>query len=464
MSQRGEARTFCITTLGCKANQYDTAAMEEGLLSTRGLREVPFPGPADVCIINTCTVTASSDAQSRQLIRRARRRSPEAVIIVTGCYAEVSAEELQGVEEADYILGNRAKAEVMEYLERGRRKGRPVVVRGPAGEGVPWSLRTDSASGRTRMNLKIQDGCDRHCSYCIIPRARGASRSLGPDKILAEVRDLAARGFREIILTGIHLGAWGRDLEPRESLPSLLRLLDKEALPCRFRISSLDPDEVTDELVDILKESRSICNHLHLALQSGDDGILRAMRRTHGADLFREKVLTLTEAVADISIGVDVIAGFPGEGEAEFNRTYRLLEDLPVAYLHVFPFSPRRGTLASEMSARVPGPVIKERSAMLRALGEEKKRAFYERFVGSEAEVIVEAGRYAEPGQLRGKTRNYIPVLVRPGLNLPTGEITTLVLGGPLTSRGLYVALSPSKGPGPEAPCEALAQGTGGTL
>ncbi len=447
-------KTFCVTTLGCKANQYDTSALEEGLASTNGLREVDFPGPADVCVINTCTVTASSDAQSRQLIRRARRENPESVVIVTGCYAEVSPDGLRGLEEADYILGNSAKADIGEYVKMGRREGAPLVVSSPASGGVPWSLRSRSASGRTRMNLKIQDGCDRKCSYCIIPRARGASRSLPVETILSEVRDLAGKGFKEIILTGIHLGAWGSDLPGRPGLCGLLKMLIKEGLPCRFRISSLDPDEVTDELMEIMAGSGgSICSHLHLALQSGDDGILQKMRRTHDAALFKEKVIALTSLIPGISIGVDVIVGFPGEGEAEFMKTYALLEGLPVAYLHVFPFSPRQGTVAADMSGEVPARIIKKRSALLRDLGDEKKRAFYSSFMGSRAEVLVEGVRGRERGQerglLRARTSNYIPVLLEPGTYAVENEFITLELKGPATIKGLmagpFTSLRPAR-------------------
>jgi len=432
-------KTFCVTTLGCKANQYDSSAMEEALAGSPGLRAVAFPGPADVCIINTCTVTASSDRQSRQLIRRARRENPGAIVIVTGCYAEVSAGEVAGLEEADYVLGNTAKADLVEYIKRGRGRGAHRLPAAPAVKGVPWSLRSRSASGRTRINLKIQDGCDRVCSYCIIPRARGASRSLPAGIILGEIEEIAQRGFKEIIFTGIHLGGWGRDLAPPAEITSLLEMIERRKYPCRFRISSIDPDEVTDGFIDIMAGAGSICNHLHLALQSGDDDILKKMRRAHDSALFREKVMALTERVPGINIGVDVIVGFPGEGDGEFENTYSFLQSLPIAYLHVFPFSPRSGTPAFDLTGRVNGLVIKKRCALLRELGDEKKRAFFKRFIGTTAEVLIEGKSDKKTGLAYGKTRNYINVFIeeRPGEALAENELLRLRLKGPVTEKGL---------------------------
>jgi len=439
-------KTFCLTTLGCKANQYDSSAMEEMLAGLPGYRAVKFPGPADVCIINTCTVTANSDTQSRGLVRRARRKNPEAVIIVTGCYAEVSSDELTALHEADYVLGNLAKGELAEYIRRGRRSGAPLIASGHAadgGEGVPWSLRTRSASGRTRINLKIQDGCDMSCSYCVIPRARGASRSLPLADLEAEIEEIVERGFKEIILTGIHLGGWGRDMEEPFNITALLEKIESNKYPCRFRISSIDPDEVTESFIKLLAGAKSICNHLHLPLQSGDDKILKLMRRRHNSALFSRVVKNLTERVEGIAIGSDVIVGFPGEGEREFENTYALLQSLPLAYLHVFPFSPRSGTAASELPGRVDGVTIKKRCALLRELGEEKKKAFNERFIGSTAEVLIEGARDKKTGLAHGRTSNYINVLleVEPGskeAGVPhENELLTLRLKGPAEASGL---------------------------
>ncbi len=400
-----------VTTLGCKSNQYDSAAIEE-TLAKGGLKSVPFPGPADAYVINTCTVTAKTDSQSRQLIRRARRANPGAVIIVTGCYAQVSPGEVKGLSEVDYILGNPQKGEVFNYIMKGRSETGPRLLVGPGLKGTPTALRAAGAGGRTRVNLKIQDGCNKKCSYCIIPKARGVSKSIPTEKVEQEIDLLVERGFKEIIFTGIHIGAWGADLTPARRLTDIMRLVEKRAWPARFRISSLDPDEVDTEFIDILKTSKRICNHLHLPVQSGDDAIIKKMRRPYTVKEFSEKVMRLTGAVKGISIGTDVITGFPGEGDVAFEHTFSLLKDTPLAYLHIFPFSPRRSTPAFDYVEKVDAWTIKKRCRRLKALDVLKRKEFYGRFIGVEAEVLVEGSRDKKTGMARGKTRNYIPVLL----------------------------------------------------
>lgn len=407
-----EAKRVIISTLGCKSNQYDSSALEDILIES-GHCIVPLPGPADACIINTCTVTEKTDVQSRQLIRRVRRLNPGAIVIVTGCYAQVSPDEVKEIDGVDYIIGNPEKGRILEYLKKGRRDA-PVAAIGRWEDGTPFTLRAKTSGGRTRANFKVQEGCNRACSYCIIPRARGASRSLPPDDIFRELDSLMEAGYKEIILTGIHLGAWGAELSPPLGLVDLLKLIDGRKYPCRFRVSSLDPDEVTDGLVDMLK-STSVCNHLHIALQSGDDSIIRKMKRPYTAELFRERVTKAFESVPEVSIGGDVIAGFPGEGQKEFEKTFSLLKDLPLAYLHIFPYSRRRGTAAIDYAGHVPARTIKERCERLRKLDEEKRKAFYKRSIGRNAEALVEIARDRKTGLLKGRTRNYIPVLFEGG-------------------------------------------------
>lgn len=427
VASKSAPRTVSVTTLGCRSNQYDSSAIESSLREA-GLTVVPFSivtktsgadtfgadtFGVDAYVINTCTVTKRTDYQSRQLIRRIRRESPGSLVIVTGCYAEVSPEEVSAIEGVDFVLGNPDKGLIAAYIKNGD-KGR-VGERGNANskkDGVPFSLRARAPQGRTRVNLKVQDGCDRACSFCIIPRARGRSRSLSLELVLGEVEGLVKSGFREIVLTGIHLGAFGRDLTPRSSVTELLRALDSCGLPCRFRISSLDPDEVSGELIDLMAGARTISNHLHLPIQSGDDSILKLMRRPYKSQYFRETVMTLHERVESISIGTDVITGFPGEGDVEFENTYNLIKGLPLSYLHVFPYSKRSGTPAAKMAGQVKGEVIKERSRRLRELDVEKREEFYKRFIGSETEVLIESARDKKTGLLKGRTSNYIPVFV----------------------------------------------------
>ncbi|MFQ5465977.1 MAG: tRNA (N(6)-L-threonylcarbamoyladenosine(37)-C(2))-methylthiotransferase MtaB [Thermodesulfobacteriota bacterium] len=415
-----------VTTLGCRSNQYDSAALEDSLREAR-MELTDFPGPADAVVINTCTVTSRTDSQSRQLIRRARKQNPDAVVVVTGCYAQVSPEDVAGIEGVDYVIGNPDKGSVVECLKKGRNPGATETRVSDYRAGAPLTLRARSASGRARANLKIQDGCDRACSYCIIPRARGRSKSLAMDEVEREIAGLAQAGYREIILTGIHLGAWGADLDPRHSIADVLKHVARKAQGWRVRLSSIDADEVTGELIDVMKTAPQVCSHLHLPLQSGDDSVIRGMNRPYTATLFADKVTRIAREVKDVAIGVDVIAGFPGEGDREFENTFRLLSDLPVAYMHVFPFSPRRGTPASEMPERAEPAVVRQRCARLRELGREKREAFYRRFVGRTMEVLAET-RGDRNGLARGRTSNYIPVLFE--ANTPPGGFTAVRLTG----------------------------------
>lgn len=401
--------TAVVATLGCKANQYDSSAMEE-LLASGGISIVDYPGPADAYVINTCTVTGSTDSQSRLEIRKARRMNPDAVVIVTGCYAQVSPEAIKKIDGVDYILGNPEKGLVLECLKKGRR-GRALSAVERREDGAPMTLRALTSGGRTRANLKIQDGCDRACSYCIIPKARGVSRSLPLEALEKEVGLLVQKNYKEIILTGIHLGAYGADLKQRSNLCEVIRMMGKKNIACRVRLSSLDPDEVTDELIELLAASKSVCNHLHLALQSGDDTVLKMMRRPYAAGLFVAKVLKLASAVKGISIGVDVIAGFPGEGDKEFENTFALLEAAPISYLHVFPFSERAGTVAANLPGKTADGVVKQRCLRLKSLDARKRLAFYRSFEGTDAEVLFETSVDAKTGLRKGKTANYIPVL-----------------------------------------------------
>ncbi|MBI5286997.1 MAG: tRNA (N(6)-L-threonylcarbamoyladenosine(37)-C(2))-methylthiotransferase MtaB [Deltaproteobacteria bacterium] len=420
-----------ISTLGCKSNQYDSSAIEETLVEA-GLNIVPFPGPAEACIINTCTVTGRTDQESRQLIRKARKVNPEAVVIVTGCYAQVAPQEVSQVDGVDYVLGNPEKGMVLEYILAGRRKD--LLVKVGDLDNAPLTLRARGSSGRTRAYLKIQDGCNNYCSYCIIPYARGRSRSLPLRDVLEECDRLVERGYREIVLTGIHLGAYGLDMGV--NLINLLKGIEWRGYPCRFRLSSLDPDEVTDELIEIIAQSKIICNHLHLPLQSGDDYIIKGMNRFYTTSFFRSTVERFYNLIPGVSIGVDVIVGFPGEGERKFMNTYNLLKDLPIAYLHIFPFSRRKGTPAYSFKGQVNGRVIKERCETLMGLDKEKRRVFYEGHIGKRVSVLIEGllnqgsgirDRGSKDSLLRGRSRNYIPVYIEGEEGLKGREIDVIV-------------------------------------
>ena len=427
MTDHKEIKSVSIFTLGCKSNQYDSAAIE-GIVTSGGLQVVPYPAPADACIINTCTVTGKTDAEARQVIRKVRRRNPEALVIVTGCYAQVAPGEVAGVEGVDYVVGNPEKDRVLKYLKEGRAPGSgPVTDVGAGRSGAPLTLRAPSAAGRTRVNLKIQDGCDRACAYCIIPRARGASKSLAMDSVFCEIEGLIEKGFMEFVFTGIHLGGWGADLENSPGFEELLIELEKRDYPCRFRISSLDPDELTDGLIDILSSAGTICNHLHLPLQSGDDQVLQRMRRPYSAAHFARMVERVARRVDGISIGTDVIVGFPGEDEAAFEATRSLLRDLPISYTHIFPYSKRPGTLAASMAGHIDPREIKRRKKLLGKDDITKRADFYAGFTGKTARVLIESAPDRKTGLLKGRTRNYIPVLIEPS---PDGAPADLGLMG----------------------------------
>ncbi len=402
-------KSFAIKTLGCRANQYDSTALEE-MLKEQGFERVDTLEGADAYIINTCTVTSKTDSEARQLIRRIRRRNPHSVIIVTGCYAQVYPERIRELGCVDYIVGNPDKTRIAECIRAGRTPESRLIV-GNFKEGTPLSLRIKTPPARTRVNLKVQDGCNRNCSYCIIPRARGSSKSLPPEEVLQEIESLIEQGVREFVLTGIHLGGYGLDLTPATDITGLVKTIEERAYPARFRISSLDPDELTDELIEILSSARTICPHLHLPLQSGDDHILRLMRRPYTAGLFRKKVTSLYNRVKDIAIGVDIMVGFPGEGDREFLNTLRLVEELPVSYMHIFPYSKRPGTPAVELPGQVAPKVVRKRVERLKELDSAKRLAFYRASAGSVRRVIVESTRDRKTGLLCGRTENYIPTL-----------------------------------------------------
>lgn len=412
-----------ITTLGCKINQFESAAMAEAL-GRDGFIVVPFEDEADIYVINTCTVTARTDAESRRLIRRARNRRPEAKIVVTGCYAQVAFDRLREMEGVQLIIGNTEKKGIAELVKEIGDEPR-VLVSDISLERQAGGVTLESFAEHTRAFLQVQTGCDAFCSYCIVPYARGRSRSVPFEEALDGIRTFAGKGFKEVVLTGIHLGGYGLDLTPRQHLIDLLTVVERERLVPRLRISSLDPTEISTPLVRLLAASEIICPHLHIPLQSGHDRVLERMNRHYTTLRFREVMEELVSAITDICLGCDIIAGFPGETDEEFRASYSFIDSLPIAYLHVFPFSPRQGTSAVTMPGQVPAGVIRERAAMLRRLSERKKRVYHERFVGRELKVIVQETK--EGGMVKGLSRNYIPVMLPGDGNLINSEISVRI-------------------------------------
>jgi threonylcarbamoyladenosine tRNA methylthiotransferase MtaB len=416
-------KKIAITTLGCKINQFESAAMTEAL-EQDGFSIVPFSESADFYVINSCTVTAKTDAESRRLIRRATRQNPQARVVVTGCYAQMAGAELLETTGVHLILGNSEKRDIVGFLREIGDQPRVVVSDislQKSGESAPL----ESFAEHTRAFLQVQNGCDARCAYCIVPFARGASRSVAPEEALEGMASFAAKGFKEIVLTGIHLGGYGLDLNPPTTLLDLIRLAEERVPVGRLRIGSVEPTEVSPELVAFLATSHTVCPHLHLPLQSGSDGVLARMNRGYSTELFRGVVNSLVQAVPDICLGSDVIAGFPGETDQEFEETYRFIQELPLAYLHVFPFSPRPGTPAATMTPQLHSRVIKERAEALRLLSEKKKDAYAAGFVGRELQVLVQR----DAGGRKGLSRNYLPVLIEGSGDLFNSEVTVLITG-----------------------------------
>ncbi|QWV91938.1 tRNA (N(6)-L-threonylcarbamoyladenosine(37)-C(2))-methylthiotransferase MtaB [Geomonas oryzisoli] len=416
-------KRIAITTLGCKINQFESAAMTEAL-EQDGYSFVPFSETADIYVINSCTVTAKTDAESRRLIRRATRMNPEARVVITGCYAQMAGDELLKLPGVNLILGNSEKKDIVGFI-KGLKDEPQAVVSDISQQRTGERTQLESFAEHTRAFLQVQNGCDARCAYCIVPYARGASRSVAPQEALDGMAAFAAKGFQEIVLTGIHLGAYGLDLAPPTDLLSLMQQAEQQGLVRRLRIGSVEPTEVPAEMIAFMAGSRIVCPHLHLPLQAGSDGVLARMNRGYDTALFRSVVQDLVAAMPDVSIGSDVIAGFPGETDREFQETYSFIESLPLAYLHVFPFSQRPGTPAATMAAQVQPRVIKERAEALRILSEKKKAEYAARFVGRELQVLVQK----DEGGRKGLSRNYLPVLIEECEGLVNQEVGVLITG-----------------------------------
>jgi threonylcarbamoyladenosine tRNA methylthiotransferase MtaB len=404
-----------VATLGCKVNQCESAGIAEAL-TARGAVLVPFEEEADAYIINTCTVTGRTDYQSRQLIRRAVRKNPSAVVVVTGCYAQRAPEEIARIPGIRLVAGNAEKKRIPDMLLEGASAPR-IEVGDIRKEKTISRLGATVFPEHTRAFLKIQDGCNAFCSYCIVPHARGASRSLPVRDVMERIAAISEAGFREIVLTGIHLGAWGRDFSPPSNLTSLIRNIVDQNLIERLRLSSIEPREIDDELITLIRTSETLCRHLHIPLQSGDNGILSAMRRDYDATFFRNLIRRIDASIPGIGIGIDVLAGFPGETKEASEITLRLLEELPIAYLHVFPYSKRPDTPAAKMVGQVPEEEKKRRTAQLRELGGRKRKTFAEAFIGKPLQVLVEGRQDKDTGLPLGFSDNYIPVAVRGGVS-----------------------------------------------
>lgn len=402
-------RRYALLTFGCKVNQYESAFLAQQLEGAGW--QATTPETADVIILNSCTVTARADRQVRQTIRQARRQQPTARLLVTGCYAQRAPKEVAAMPGVQAVLGNAVKA-VWPEFSRCLEQPHTSLVEVPD-MAACWQFQAMPIrhfAGHTRAFVKIQDGCAQRCSYCIVPAVRGPERSLPLPDVLTQLQTLAQAGYRELVLTGINLSRYGLDLPETINLAALCQVLQANSWPARFRLSSLEPQDITPQLLEVLAGWPQFCPHFHLPLQSGADPILQAMGRPYRAAWFVDMVQNLAARFPHAALGLDVLVGFPTETAADFNRTRELLDSLPITYLHVFPYSPRPGTPAAALPVRTSQAEVRARAQELRRLAMAKKQAFSQSQVGQLVEVLVEGEVPGLPGWLTGLTANYLRV------------------------------------------------------
>jgi threonylcarbamoyladenosine tRNA methylthiotransferase MtaB len=395
--------------IGCKLNFAEIATIQQSL-ETRGHQTVPFATNEEAVIINTCTVTNKADADSRKIIRKALRNNPDALIAVIGCYAQMKPLDIAAIEGVDVVFGMKEKYDVIEYMDKFSGEKEPSIFVSDLRDLPFHSACSEDNENRTRMVMKLQDGCDYSCTFCTIPKARGMSRSMPFDELKQRFYELANSKKYEIVLSGVNLGEY---LSPTgETFTDVVKFIDSAGLKQRVRISSIEPNLLKHEIIETVKQSDTFCHHFHIPLQSGSADILQKMKRRYSVDLFRQLILNIKQTIPDACLGIDVIAGFPGESEEHFLETYDLLESLPVSYLHVFTYSERENTPAAEMSGVVPHSVRKSRTLALRRLSEQKRMIFYKSQLGSKQIFIPEI--YNEKsGTWTGWTDNYVHVEVK---------------------------------------------------
>jgi len=425
--KRHPAPRFTITTLGCKVNQYESDAIAQQLKDS-GCDSAHHKEKADLCIINTCTVTQKASMQSRQAVRQAMRSNPGARIIVTGCYAQTEPDEINKIDGIHHIIGHADKLTIPDIALSKEKGPYPTLIRqNILSEHDFKQIPVTVFGNRTRPFLKIQDGCDTFCTYCIVPYARGRSRSMPLENVLENINQIKQAGYHEVVLTGVHLGAYGLDLSPKTGLTGLLDRICESNPIGRVRLSSIEPHELTDDIIQLVAETESFCHHFHIPLQSGDDHVLQKMRRPYTNSFFKDLIIKINKLIPHAAIGVDTLIGFPGETEKAFENTYSLIDELPVTYLHVFPFSARKGTPASKYPQQIDSKTIKARCEKMRSLGDAKKRDFYKKFTGEKVEILIEGKRDRSTGFLKGITSNYIPVHVKGGKELENTMVQSII-------------------------------------
>ncbi len=395
-----------LHTLGCKLNFSETSTIGNQF-QDQGFEIVNFKDKADVYVFNTCTVTENAEKECRQMVRRALRQNPDAYVVVTGCYAQLRPEEISRINGVDLVLGSNEKFKLFSLIDNFEKQDLACVFVSPAQDLNDFGpAHSTDADTRTRAYFKIQDGCDYKCSFCTIPLARGLSRSMEPDKALTEFKNLIKKGYKEIILTGVNVGDYGKALNT--NLYGLLRQMINIPGEFRIRISSIEPNLLSDEIIDLTAHSDKLCDHFHIPLQSGSPEILKLMQRRYKVTDYEKLVQKIKTKIPSAGIGVDVIVGFPGETEKEFNETHKFLADLPVSYLHVFTYSERPDTKAIALSGAVDIHERRKRNNILRILSDKKKNAFYNEMIGKELNVLFEAEN--DGGTIKGFSSNYVKV------------------------------------------------------
>lgn len=402
-------------TLGCKVNQYESEAMQK-LFEAAGYDITQDISEASIVVVNTCTVTAVSSQKSRQMIRRAAKKN--CVLVVVGCYAQSEPEEISKIDGVDVIIGTKDRTRIVELVEAAIDRREKIFQVSNVND-IKDFEELPHTPHRTRAFLKIEDGCNNFCSYCIIPYVRGRVRSRSLESIRAECLQLKAADYKEIVLTGIHIGAYGRDFHNKINLVDAIKTVLDAANPLRLRLGSIESAEMTDELIDLIKSDSRICNHVHLPLQSGSDEILKAMHRPYTTKNFSELTARLVTEVPNISIGTDLIVGFPGETDENFSETLRFIQGQPFSKIHVFPYSARAGTLAATLPNQIPPQIKKARASQALEVSRTKAETFSERLIGKTVEIIAET---STDGLVDGLTRNYIRVYV-PDENIQLGEL-----------------------------------------
>ncbi len=409
-------------TLGCKVNQYETEAMQK-LFGAAGYEITAEVEIADVVVVNTCTVTSLSSQKSRQIIRRAARANPNAVLVVVGCYAQSEPQEISKIEGVDVIIGTAERTKIVELVERTLKNRDEKILTVGNVETISEFEELPHTPHRTRAFLKIEDGCNNFCSYCIIPFVRGRVRSRSLESIRRECQQLANDGYKEIVLTGIHIGAYGKDFKNGTNLVDAVKTVLETANPARLRLGSLESAEMTNDLINLMKSDSRICNHVHLPLQSGSDEILKLMHRPYTAKNFSDLTARLVAEIPNISIGTDLIVGFPNETDALFEETIEFIKNQPFSKIHVFPFSSRAGTVAAAMKNQIDGQTKKIRAGSALEVSAEKEKQFAEKLIGQTVEIIAET---EENGFIDGLTKNYVRVYVPATPKIKLGEFVSV--------------------------------------